>query len=162
MGDKPLSVAIAAVIKNGKLLMMKRERGDYVGYWGLPGGKIAKGEHVSDAGIREIEEESGIRTSFNSHLGLVSEHLIENGEVQMHFLLHVLRLDAPTAEITKTDGGEMRWFPLSGIMSMKDSVIPSDLLMIEHMVLENSVPNKGYYECVLEKNGEEHILRKFS
>ena len=158
--ELPLSVAIAAVMHNDCILLMKRERGDYVGYWALPGGKIHKDEHVSEAGIREIEEESGIPTEFESHLGLVSEHLIEDGNVQMHFLLHVLKLKALSREITKNDGGKMEWFPISKIDGMKELIIPSDLLMLKEMVFAQD-SSKAYYECILEKVGESHIVRKF-
>jgi len=92
MGDLPLSIAISALIKDNKILLIKRKKGDYVGLLGLPGGKIEKGEHVGEAAVREILEESGIACEFRNHLGFVSEHLVENGEVSNHFLLHVCEL----------------------------------------------------------------------
>ena len=43
MKELPLAVAISALIKDNKILLIKRLRGDYVGLLGLPGGKIEKG-----------------------------------------------------------------------------------------------------------------------
>ncbi|MCD6094481.1 NUDIX domain-containing protein [bacterium] len=47
MQENPLSVVISALIKNNQILLIKRVRGDYIGLWGLPGGKIEKEEHLS-------------------------------------------------------------------------------------------------------------------
>jgi len=83
----PLPVVISALVQNDKILLIKRIRGDYVGLFGFPGGKIEKEEHLSEAAKREILEESGIEASFKNYLGFVSEHLIENGKILQHFLL---------------------------------------------------------------------------
>lgn len=40
--EKPLAVVLSALIDNGKILLIKRRKGDYVSLWGLPGGKIEK------------------------------------------------------------------------------------------------------------------------
>ena len=84
-----MSVVVAALVINNKILLIKRVRGSYVGLWALPGGKIEKNEHLSQAATREILEESGIHSEFKEHLGFVSEHLVEDGEITQHFLLHL-------------------------------------------------------------------------
>lgn len=156
MSDKPLAVAISAVIKDGKILLIKRAKGDYVGLWSLPGGKIELNEHVSQAAVREIYEESGIKSSFKNHLGFVSEHLIENGEVTKHFLLHVCELTPESVDLIEGYEGKLEWFDLNQLN--KDEIIPSDYLMIERMVVNRE---KNYFNCVLEKIGEEYFLKKF-
>ncbi|MGC9310495.1 MAG: NUDIX hydrolase [Candidatus Aenigmatarchaeota archaeon] len=60
MRERPLAVAIAALINENKILLIKRLKGDYAGFLGLPGGKVEKDEHVSEAAKREILEEAGI------------------------------------------------------------------------------------------------------
>ena len=134
MSEKPLSVAICALIKDNKILFIKRIRGDYVGMWGMPGGKIEKHEHLSEAALREIKEESGIDAEFKEHLGVISEHLIENDNVSQHFLLHLCELEPRTTEITCNQEGKLAWFNLDKLEEMKDQVIPSDLLIIDQMV----------------------------
>ncbi len=156
--ELPLSVVISALIVDNKILLIKRKRGDYVGYWGLPGGKIEKDEHLSDAAVREIYEESGIKSDFKEHIGFVSEHLVEDGDIIKHFLLHICRLDPMETEIRNSDEGRLEWFSMDSLEQMKNSIIPSDYLMIEKMILNNG---SNYYNCILEKIGDEHILRKF-
>jgi ADP-ribose pyrophosphatase YjhB (NUDIX family) len=158
MKELPLAVVISALIKDNKILLIKRIRGDYVGLLSLPGGKIEKNEHLSEAATREILEESGIKSEFKDHLGFVSEHLIENGNITQHFLLHVCELEPKTTEITKDEEGKLEWFDLDKIQDMKEQIIPSDFLMIENIIKNKK---KGYYNCVLEKIGDNHILKKF-
>tara|TARA_Y100000310_G_C20489030_1_gene718230 strand:- start:60 stop:539 length:480 start_codon:yes stop_codon:yes gene_type:complete len=158
MSNKPLSVAISAVIKDNNILLIKRNRGDYPNFWALPGGKIEQNEHVSDAAVREILEESGLQTQFRNHLGFVSEHLVENNEIQKHFLLHICELEPQTMAFQQQEEGELRWFNLDNIKHHKDKIIPSDSLMIEK-IIKNRESN--YFNCVIEKVNDKHILRKF-
>jgi len=156
--ELPLSVVISALIVDNSLLLIKRIKGDYIGYWGLPGGKVEKDEHLSDAAVREIYEESGIESEFSEHLGFVSEHLIENGIILKHFLLHICELVPKTTEIREGIEGNLKWFNMNHLEEMKENIIPSDYLMIENMIKDRK---SNYYNCVLEKIGDKHVLRRF-
>lgn len=158
MKEAPISVAISALINNNKILLIKRTRGDYVGLLSLPGGKIEKHEHLSVAAVREILEESGIKSNFKSHLALVSEHLVEDGIIMSHLLLHVCELIPESTVITNSSEGELKWYDMDTIEELKEQIIPSDFLMIEKIIKRKE---SNYYDCVIEKIGEDHILRKF-
>lgn len=147
----PLSVAVSAVVNSEKILMIRRERGDYQGFWALPGGKVELEEHVSDAAVREVEEEAGIETTFSDYLGMVSEHLVGD-EVEKHFLLHVCELDPEKVRLSSTEEGDVEWFDLE---DLPENVIPSDLAIIENIVQGDG----GYYECVMDS--KDHALERF-
>jgi len=157
--EKPLAVVIAALIHEGKILLIRRRRGDYVGLWGLPGGKVEKDEHLSRAALREIAEEAGINAEFKGYLGLVSEHLEEGGRVTQHFLLHLCELTPRTTVIADNGEGTLGWFRCDGIASMRDQIIPSDFLIIQKMVNRR---DKTYYNCVLQKSGSGYVLKEFT
>lgn len=153
----PLSVAVALVCFDGQVLLIRRARGHYAGWWALPGGKIESGEHVSDAALREVQEETGLDTAFERHLGVVSEHLWENGAICQHFLLHVCALAANTPSVTAGDEGALRWVDPDAIGALK-RVVPSDRAMIQRLFVEEDT---GYHECALEKDGDAYRLRTF-
>jgi len=154
----PLAVAIAALIKDNKILMIKRAKGSYSGLWGFPGGKIEFDEHVSEAAVRELFEESNIKAKFKNHLGFVSEHLIEDNKIIRHFLLHVCELTPKNTEFVEGREGELAWFDLDNINRVKEHLIPSDFLIINNLI-KNS--GNTYYNCVIEKSGDFHVLKKF-
>lgn len=158
MNDKPLAIVIAAVINRGRILLIKRIKGDYIGLWGLPGGKIEQNEHMSDAAIREIEEETGIKCDFTAYLGHVSEHLIEHKKIIQHFLLHLCQLKPRAKKKIDFPEGKIKWFSLRQIEQNKGIIIPSDAYMIRNLIINKK---KNYYNCVLEKRGDNYKLIKF-
>ena len=136
MKEVPLAVVLATLVHDNKILLIQREKGYYIGLWSLPGGKIEKNEHISEAAVREIEEESGIKSTFIEHLGSVSEHLVENNEIDQHFLLHICHLHPHTTIINnnpETFEGKYEWFDIEKLEEMKDKIIPSDYLMIKKL-----------------------------
>jgi ADP-ribose pyrophosphatase YjhB (NUDIX family) len=133
---KLLNVVISAVQNNGRLLLIKRKKPPYVGYWGLPGGKLEFGEHVDEAAVREIEEETGIRPDFRGIRGIASEIVHTKGDKTAHFLLYVCEMETEQEEFTESEReGALKWFDMQDIDKEKDSIIPSDMLMIREFLL---------------------------
>ncbi|MBN2055948.1 NUDIX hydrolase [bacterium] len=157
MAAGSLPVAVALVMRDDAVLLIRRIRGDYPGYWGLPGGKIEAGEHLDEAACREVWEETGLNCRFVGLLGTVSELFVSAGEVR-HFLLHVCRLDTLDAQPPRSSGeGEPRWFTPGELDSLAARIIPSDHAMIMRMRLTG-----GYYRCRMEQTGAGLALRQFT
>lgn len=57
--NNPRGTATAVVIRDGKLLMMKRNQEPFIGTWDLPGGFMSAGETPEETMRREIKEELG-------------------------------------------------------------------------------------------------------
>lgn len=55
-----LDVAGCYVENGGCLLLLQNGDGDEPGTWGVPGGKVERGELVLDGALRELREETGI------------------------------------------------------------------------------------------------------
>lgn len=156
--SKVLPVAISALIDNNRILLIKRAKGDFVGLWGLPGGKIELNEHLDSAARREIREETNIETEFKDLCGTVSEHLIENNEIKEHFLLFVCRLYPKNNNFKETKEGNLKWFDLNELDNSKNMLIPSDYYMIKNLILKKDC---SHYNSVIEKKKDQHFLRKF-
>lgn len=61
----------AAILRDGRLLLVKRLRAPEAGHWSLPGGKVEFGERLADAVKREIREEVGLEIERLRPLGIV-------------------------------------------------------------------------------------------
>jgi 8-oxo-dGTP pyrophosphatase MutT (NUDIX family) len=131
---KTLNIVLCAVEHEGRLLLLKREKEPYRGYWGMPGGKIRFGETVEQAALREAKEETALPLSFNRICGVATENILsETGEVEAHFIMFIVSLRADSVDFTPGEEGELQWFPASELET--DGVIPSDREMLKTFVL---------------------------
>lgn len=58
--DRPYLAVSAAIIRQGKVLLVRRARKPAVGSYTLPGGVVEVGELLHDAVVREVREETQI------------------------------------------------------------------------------------------------------
>ncbi|RLE57343.1 MAG: NUDIX hydrolase [Thermoprotei archaeon] len=68
-----LAVDVIGFYSIGKVVLVKRVREPYSGYWALPGGFVEYGERVEDAAVREFYEETGLRVKLLRTVGVYSE-----------------------------------------------------------------------------------------
>lgn len=74
VGSRLLPVASAAACirdEDGRILLLKRSDGDDL--WGFPGGAIEPGESASEALMREVAEETGLRVRPVAVIGVYSD-----------------------------------------------------------------------------------------
>ncbi len=149
---------VLGIVKNDEILLINRNKYPFVGFWDLPGGKVKMGERIEETALREALEETGLDMNFHSFRGTVSARIMESGKALNHFILLVCRLSPKEGEIKQGGEGELRWFKLSELDGMKDRIIPDDLHMINKMILSGEKKN---FTSVMEKNGDDYILREF-
>ncbi|MEM5812202.1 MAG: NUDIX domain-containing protein [Candidatus Aenigmatarchaeota archaeon] len=58
---KPIIAVDAIVIKDGKILLIRRKKHPFSGFWALPGGLVESGETLKEAIKREVHEETGLK-----------------------------------------------------------------------------------------------------
>ncbi|OUI85615.1 NUDIX hydrolase [Acetobacter tropicalis] len=63
----------AAILRDGRLLLVKRRRNPEAHHWGLPGGKVDPFETVPAAVAREIQEEIGLSITPQALLCVVDQ-----------------------------------------------------------------------------------------
>jgi mutator protein MutT len=59
--DRPILAVSAAIIRGDRVLLTQRARGPANGVWTMPGGVVEAGETLSEALVREIDEETKIK-----------------------------------------------------------------------------------------------------
>ena len=86
----PLLVSAAIIIKDGKVLLGQRRKGDRHPYkWEFPGGKVEHGESPRQALIRELQEELQIDAKIGEELARY-EHDYPSGS-RVHLLFFVVK-----------------------------------------------------------------------
>lgn len=97
------SLGAGGLVQNavGQILVI-RERGATT--YKLPGGHIELGEKIEEAVIREVAEETGIKTTFDSVLGIASTHPYRFGKSNIYI---VCKLRPVTTHINILDTDEI-------------------------------------------------------
>jgi 8-oxo-dGTP diphosphatase len=72
-----LAVRVLLTDENDKILIIKRSTGSKTnpGKWELPGGKVDQGESFDQALIREVYEETNLKTSLDHVVGVCEQNL---------------------------------------------------------------------------------------
>ncbi len=73
MRRKPALTVDGVLFKDHSILLVKRKHVPYQGAWALPGGFVEYGEKTEDAVIREVFEETNVRTKIHSLIGVYSD-----------------------------------------------------------------------------------------
>lgn len=102
----------AAILRDGRLLLVQRRRMPEAGHWGLPGGKVDPYETVPDAVAREIFEELGLRIVADHLLCVIDQIDRDKGE---HWIAPVYRVDSFEGELAIREPealAALGWFAL--------------------------------------------------
>lgn len=63
----------AVVVKDNKILLVKRKKAPFKNFWALPGGFVNYGERTEDACLRELKEETSINGIIKGLVGVYSD-----------------------------------------------------------------------------------------
>jgi len=91
-----------AVVRDGRLLLVRRASRHGRGNWQLPGGFIEPNETIEQAVVREVQEEAGVTAEVEAVLGLRSRYDPESGNG-----VYVVLLLRPISGEPAADGHEV-------------------------------------------------------
>ncbi len=101
----------AAIVRGGRLLLVKRLTPPEAGSWSLPGGKVEFGERLADAVAREIREELGVEIAPERPLVVVETPNVDGQHwIAPVYLARLVAGEPRNCEPTKHELVE--WFPL--------------------------------------------------
>lgn len=105
-----------AVVREGRLLLVRRASRHGRGNWQLPGGFIEPDETIEQAVVREVFEESGVTAEVEAVLGLRSRYDPETGNgIYVVLVLRPLRGE-PVADNREVDRAD--YFTLEEIRGL--------------------------------------------
>jgi ADP-ribose pyrophosphatase len=106
-------VAIGGVIiKDKKILLVKRNKEPHKGEWAIPGGSVKPGETLQRAVEREIREETGLVVRAKDPI-YVFDFIERNkrGQLRFHYVIVDLRADVVAGILHPSDdAADARWF----------------------------------------------------
>ena len=102
------------VLKDRKILLIKRKNKPFEGKWALPGGFVEYGEKTEDATVREVLEETGLKTKINHLVGVYSD---PNRDPRGHTVSIIYLLDTTGKGELKSgdDASEAKFFDLKNL-----------------------------------------------
>ena len=143
-----VNVVIGIVIKEDKILLIKRERGDFPGLWAIPGGKVEECEHLNEAIEREMFEEIGIKMQFKELLGFSTELMHDKENTSM---LDICLLEMNTADKIANPEFEYKFFSKDEIIN-SNNIVNSDKLFIKTFYIDKSTTYLPL-DCYKDDNG---------
>jgi len=118
------------IIKDGKILLVKRKNDPFKGKWALPGGFVEYGEKMEDAVVREVLEETGLKTTVDKTIGVYSD---PNRDPRGHTITVVYRLDIKGGELKSgDDASDAKFFDVNQLPELSfdhDKIIENVLRM---------------------------------
>lgn len=119
----PKVVAAAVVALDGRVLLVQRNMEPGIGLWALPAGHVDRGEVVEDAVRREVLEETGLRVSAGSLVGLYSE-----AGQQVILAAFDVNLLGGVPKPDEVEVRDVRFFPLDELPAL---AFPRDRVVIQ-------------------------------
>lgn len=141
-----LPVALACIIKNDAILLLRRTGEPYKNLWSLPGGKI-ENESADVAIEREVLEETGIRIRDKRLRGVIAESVLSHKNISYCHVIFVYSSEVKGTDYQASDEGILDWFTIDTMETIKDSIIPTDYCIINTILACESC---HVYESVVE------------
>jgi 8-oxo-dGTP diphosphatase len=104
--------AVAVIIKNNSVLLVKRAREPYKNTWMFPAGFLDFGEHPEETVIREVKEETGLTAKRLQFIDIIQS--VDDPRAPGH-LIFFYRVEA-SGELANSDTDEnleIKWFDIA-------------------------------------------------
>ena len=112
----PKAAVSALIVRDGKVLFVKRGREPGRGLWSLPGGGIEPGETMREAVAREVLEETSLGVEVGDVAWVYDVIIREDRELKYHFVIVCHYASVVSGELAaSTDAEEARWVPLEDV-----------------------------------------------
>ena len=120
-----LCAAAAIIDPDNRILIQKRNTGEYAGYWEFPGGKLEIDETPEQALIRELKEELDISTITKA---LFPISFISYSYPKTHVLIPLFGIRNWTGVPYPKLQQEIAWVPVKRLATY--SLLPSNMMVL--------------------------------
>jgi 8-oxo-dGTP diphosphatase len=104
----------ALIVRDGKLLLIKRLSDPYKGYWAFPGGHIEWNEEATETLQKEVMEETGLQVVSSELLNVYSKPMRDpQQKITVAYIV-----EAQGEPKAGSDAGELQWFDIKALPDM--------------------------------------------
>jgi 8-oxo-dGTP diphosphatase len=109
--QRPYLAVSAAIVRDGKMLLVRRARNPAVHLYTLPGGAVETGETLAEAAAREVREETALEIDV---IGLAGHREVivrdAQGRIERHFVIMCYAARWRAGEVVLNDElDDARW-----------------------------------------------------
>ncbi|KAL6073535.1 Nudix hydrolase domain-containing protein [Balamuthia mandrillaris] len=105
------------VNERNEVLVIKEKNGPITGFWKFPGGMVEAGEELWQAAIREVKEETGIDTEFQSILCFRQNVTASFGRSDLYFVCKLKPLST-NIQMQASEIADCKWMPMKEFMEL--------------------------------------------
>ncbi|MCK5832742.1 NUDIX hydrolase [bacterium] len=112
------------VIKDGKILLVKRAIDPFIGYWDIPGGFLEESEHPENGVVREVFEETGFIVVPEELIGFYMDTYSGEGSCTTLNIYFICSIKDGKPKLS-AENDEIEWFDLEEL--------PKNIAFIDHV-----------------------------
>jgi ADP-ribose pyrophosphatase YjhB (NUDIX family) len=131
--DRPIVGVLAVVMRDDRVLVVRRTNPPMPGRWGFPGGVLELGETVAQGAMRELAEETGVIAEAAGPLTVIDTiDRDQEGRVRYHYTLVAVIGDWQSGEgVPGDDAGEVAWLTRAEIVDRGLPTAPALLPLLD-------------------------------
>jgi len=103
--------AVAVIVKNRRVLMVRRARNPYKNTWMFPAGFVDFGEHPEETLRREVNEESGLKVT-EARLMEIDQSEDDPRSLGHFLFFYMVRGHGKTRNMDKKENNDIGWFDI--------------------------------------------------
>ncbi len=105
-------LTLTVICDNNKVLLGMKKRGYAAGRWNGFGGKLNEGESIEDGMVRELFEESGLKSISHTKRGILT---FESDTEDYISEVHIYKINDYEGDLVETEEMSPRWFDIDQI-----------------------------------------------
>lgn len=136
----PVASVLGIVVREAEVLLVRRTNPPDAGKWGYPGGWIDPGETMAQAAVRELFEETSVRTKARCVFNALDAFDYDDaGALRRQFvMIAVLCTWISGTPIPGDDATDAAWFPIASLRTLQNVSEDVDTLADQALQIDRS------------------------